>query len=111
MLTLDEALLYLGYDEVDENITRAVADELEEAEVYLQGAVGADIFDLMPEDRRVNILLKAYLSDLHDSRGTTTTTTSAKTGNAKREMIHSTELQLRLELTRAREAEEGIMPI
>jgi hypothetical protein len=103
MMTLDDALLHLGYDEVDETITRKVTSELEEAETYLQGAVGADIFDLMPEDPRVNILLKAYLDDLHDDKGTT----SAKASNAKRDMIHSTEWQLKLELAKAREEAEG----
>jgi hypothetical protein len=54
----------------------------------------------MPEDPRIDILLKAYLKDLHDNHGIT----HAKAGNAKREMIHSTELQLRLELIDKREA-------
>lgn len=99
MLTIDDALTHLGYDETDEVITKKVTAELDEAEAYLQGAVGMDIFDLLPEDPRVNILLKAYLDDLHDDRGTT----SAKAGNAKRELIHSTEQQLRMELVRVRE--------
>jgi hypothetical protein len=99
MLTLDDALDHLGYDEVDAKIAKTVTKELAGAKSYLQGAVGADIFDLMPDDERVDILLKAYLDDLHDDRGTT----SAKAGNAKREMIHSTEGQLRLELVRKRE--------
>lgn len=104
MLTIDTALLHLGYDEVDEAITQNVTAELEAAKRYLQGAVGMDIFDLMPEDLRVDILLKAYLDDLHDDRGTR----SAKAGNAKREMIHSTEWQLRLELARKREEAAGL---
>lgn len=99
MLTITEALDHLGYDEVDEKITKTVTGELDETKAYLQGAVGADIFQLMPDDYRVNILLKAYLDDLHDDRGTT----SAKAGNSKREMIHSTEQQLRLELAQKRE--------
>lgn len=102
MLTIDEALTHLGYDEVDERIRTIVADELEGAKAYLKGAVGDDVLDLMPEDHRVNILLRAYLDDQHDDRGTT----SAKAGNAKREMIHSAEWQLKLELARIR-AEVG----
>ena len=98
MLTVDEALLHLGYDEADDYITEVVTSELTEAQAYLQGAVGADLFELMPEDPRINILVKAYLDDLHDDRGT-----SAKTSNAKRDMIHSAEWQLRLELARRRE--------
>jgi hypothetical protein len=99
MLTLVDALQHLGYDEVDEVITAKVTAELAEASSYLQGAVGEDIFELLPDDHRVDILLKAYLDDLHDDRGTT----SAKANNAKREMVHSTEWQLRLTLSRERE--------
>ena len=99
MLTVIDALNHLGYDEADEVVTRLISSELEEARAYLQGAVGVDIFDLMSDDPRVDILLKAYLDDLHDDRGTT----SAKAGNAKREMVRSSEQQLRLELVRKRE--------
>lgn len=100
MLTIDDALIHLGYDEVDENITKTVTAELEEVKSYLKGAVGVDIFELMPDEPRVDILLKAYLDDVHDDRGTT----SAKANNAKREMVHSTEWQLKLELASMREA-------
>lgn len=103
MLTLNDALRHLGYDEVDEAITQTVTNELNEARYYLQGAVGKDIFDLLPDDPRVDILLKAYLDDLHDERGTT----SAKAGNAKRSMILSTESQLRLDLAELREEASG----
>lgn len=99
MLTLTGALRHLGYDEVDEVITEKVTNELAEASSYLQGAVGEDIFDVLPDDPRVDILLKAYLDDLHDDRGTT----SAKANNAKREMVNSTEWQLRMTLSRKRE--------
>lgn len=99
MLTIVDALYHLGYDEVDDVITGKVAGELAEASSYLKGAVGDDILDLLPDDPRVDILLKAYLDDIHDDRGTT----SAKAGNAKRELVHSTEWQLRLTLSRKRE--------
>lgn len=99
MLTLNDALRHLGYDVTDDMIAQTVSAELDEVKAYMQGAVGVDLFELMPDDYRVNILAKAYLDDLHDDRGTT----SAKAGNARREMIHSTEWQLRLELSRKRE--------
>lgn len=99
MLTVEDALDHLGYDEVDDKIARTVAREMEEAKTYLKGAVGADVLDLLPDDSRVDILLKAYMDDLHDDRGTI----SAKSGNAKRELVHSTEWQLRMELARKRE--------
>lgn len=99
MLTIEGALRHLGYDEVDEAITETVTEELDEAVGYLKGAVGEDILDLLPDDYRVNTLLKAYLDDLHDERGTT----SAKASNAKREMVNSAEWQLRMKLARERE--------
>lgn len=104
MLTLTDALRHLGYDEVDEAITDTVTAELAGANSYLRGAVGEDVFDLLPGDSRVDILLKAYLDDLHDDRGTA----SAKAGNAKREMVHSTEWQLRMELAHKREEAEAV---
>lgn len=99
MLTLETALQHLGYDEVDPAIRAKVNDQLAEAETLLKGAVGDDIFELLPDDPRINTLLKAYLDDLHDDRGTV----SAKAGNAKRALIHTAEWQLKMELIRARE--------
>lgn len=104
MLTIEGALNHLGYDETDHVILDKVNSELEEARSYLQGAVGEDIFELLPDDHRVDILLKAYLDDIHDSKGTT----SAKAGNATRAMIDSTEWQLRLTLSRKREEAAGV---
>jgi hypothetical protein len=103
MLTIDDALAHLGIDYADGQVTRNVARALQDAQSYLQSAVGADVFELLPDDSKVDRLVLAYLSDLYDERGT-----SAKAGNAKRDMIHSMELQLRLELARIREtAAEG----
>ena len=99
MLTLEGALRHLGYDEVDEVITAKVTSELAEASSYLQGSVGDDIFSLLPDDPRIDLLLKAYLDDMHDERGLT----SAKAGSAKRDLVHSAEWQLRLTLSRKRE--------
>lgn len=103
MLDLNDALLHLGYDNPDEFITKNVEGNLKEAEAYLKGAVGEDVLKLLPDDERVDILLKAYLDDLHDDRGTT----SAKANNAKRAMIDSAEKQLRLKLVREREKAGG----
>lgn len=99
MLTVIDALQHLGYDVADDVITKQVADELEGAKAVLKGAVGSDVFELMPDDPRVDIMLKAYLDDQHDDRGTH----SAKAGTAKRDLIHSTEWQLKLELAQKRE--------
>lgn len=102
MLTIEGALKHLGYDEVDEVIRDNVTAELEGAKSYLRGAVGEDVFDLLPDHPTVDSLLRAYLDDRHDERGT-----SAKAGNAKSERVHSEEWQLRLKLARLREQAEG----
>lgn len=103
MLTIDDALMHLGIDYADGQVTRNVTRALQDAQSYLRSAVGTDVFELLPDDSKVDRLVLAYLSDLYDERGT-----SAKAGNAKRDMIHSMELQLRLELARIREtAAEG----
>ena len=99
MPTIADALLYLGIDYADETVRANVTRALNDAQGYLQSAVGADVFDLLPEDPKVGRLVLTYLQELYDERGAT----SAKAGNAKREMIHSMEWQLRLELARKRE--------
>lgn len=97
MLTIEGALQHLGYDEVDAVVRENVTAELEGAKSYLQGAVGEDVFDLLPNHPTVDSLLRAYLDEIHDERGT-----SAKAGNAKREMVHSQEWQLRIKLAQLR---------
>lgn len=99
MPTIEDALSYLGIDYADEMVRSNVTRALTDAKSYLQSAVGADIFELMPDDPKVGRLVLTYLQELYDERSTT----SAKAGNAKREMVHSMEWQLRLELARKRE--------
>lgn len=102
MPTIAEILQYLGIDYADEVVVANVTSALNDAKSYLQSAVGDDIFERLPDDPKVARLLKVYTQEMYDERGT-----SAKAGSAKREMIHSLEWQLRLELARLREAEEG----
>lgn len=104
MLTLKDALGHLGYDpeETDETVKRNVQRALNAADATLRGAVGDDIHTYLPDDPRVDTLTLAYLDDLYDTRGV-----YAKAENALRSLIHTQELQLRLELRRAREAGEG----
>lgn len=101
MPTVDEALLYLGIDYADEvteaNVTRALATAVK----TLHGAVGADVEALLPDDPRAKELVLIYLDDLYSTRGV-----SAKVSGATRQLVHTMELQLLLELraARAREA-------
>lgn len=96
----EELLRYLGIDYADEVVTANVESAFQDALIYIQSAIGEDLFEYLPDDRKVWRLVKIYTQELYDERGTT----SAKANNAKREMVHSLELQLRLELSRAREA-------
>ena len=98
MPTIDEILQYLGIDYADEAVQANVVSALDDAKSYLQSAVGDDVFELLPDDPKVKRLVKIYAKELYDERGS-----SAKAGNAKREMVHSMEWQLRLELVRLRE--------
>ena len=105
MLTLNDALGHLGYDpeETDDTVKRNVQRALNAAEATLRGAVGEDIHKYLPDDPRADTLTLVYLDDLYDTRGA-----YAKAENALRGLIHTQELQLKLELRRAREAGEGV---
>lgn len=101
--TLDEARLYLGIDVADDemvnaNITRCINT----AARILRGAVGDDVDDYLPEDPRAKELVLIYMEDLYSQRGL-----AAKVSNATRRLVHSMELQLRLDLREAKEAAEA----
>lgn len=102
MPDINDFLKYLGYDEVDDLVRTNAVSALNSAGRYLQGVVGEDVFELLPDDPRVTELVKIYAKDFYDERST-----SAKSGNAKRAMVHSMEWQLRLELSHLREQAEG----
>lgn len=97
-LTVDELLLHMGIDERDAQIIANATSALDDAEAYLKSTIGDDVFELLPDDPKVTRLWKVYAQDMYDERST-----SAKVGSAKREMVHSMEWQLRMELARARE--------
>lgn len=101
MPTIDEALEYLGIDYEDAVTTANVARALDTAVKTLHGAVGADVEDLLPDDPRARELVLIYLDDLYSTRGI-----SAKVSGATRQLVHTMELQLTLELrTLRREVE------
>lgn len=98
MPTYDEALEYLGIDYPDDTIQRNVTRALAAAVKTLHGAVGADVETLLPNDARAKELVLIYLDDLYSNRGV-----SAKVSGATRQLVHTMELQLRLELRAKRE--------
>ena len=103
MPTIDEALHYLGIDYADEAVTINVQRALNTALATLHGAVGDDVETFLPGDPRIDTLVLMYLDDIYSDRGVV----SAKTGNASRRLVESMELQLRLELRRAKEEAGG----
>ena len=99
MPTFEEALNYLGIDEVDDMIRANVNRALATAAQTLKGAVGNDVEALLPGDPRAKELILIYADDLYSERGV-----GAKVSAATRQLVHTMEWQLKLELRRAREA-------
>lgn len=99
MPTIEQALEYMGIDYVDDMIRNNVTRAMATAARTLRGAVGDDVFNLLPDDERVAELVLIYTDDLYSERGV-----GAKVSAATRQLVHSMEWQLKLELRKAREA-------
>lgn len=99
MPTLNDALNYMGIDYADAMVSANVQRALDTAKRILKGAVGEDVFDLMPDDERARELVLMYTDDLYSERGV-----ALKASAATRKLAADMELQLRLELKRAKEA-------
>lgn len=103
MITVNEALIHLGYEEADADdpvVMAHVKRILNAAISTLKGAVGDDVISLMPNDPRAIELVTQYMDDLHSNSGTT----SNKVNTATRYFTQTLELQLQCELNRLREA-------
>lgn len=99
MPTIEQALEYMGIDYVDDMIRNNVTRAMATAARTLRGAVGDDVFDLLPGDERATELILIYTDDLYSERGV-----GAKVSANTRKLVHSMEWQLKLELRKAREA-------
>lgn len=104
MPTVEDALNYLGIDYADDIVTKNVARALNTAQRTLQGAVGEDVSDHLPDDPRVTELILIYMDDLYSERGV-----SAKVSGATRRLVQDMELQLRLELAAAKAAASEVV--
>lgn len=102
VLTVDELLLHMGFDERDDQIVANANSALEDAEAYLKSKIGEDVFDLLPEDPKLSRLWKIHATDFYETRNSNPSA-SAKTGNAKSALVHDLEWNLKMELARARE--------
>ena len=98
MPTINEALQHLGIDYADEMVTANVQRALASAKRRVQGAIGDDVETYLPNDERVVQLVLLYTQENYDARDA-----SAKEINARRRLTDDLELQLRLELRRAKE--------
>lgn len=99
MPTLHDALQHLGIDYEDTVVSANVQRALNTAIKTMHGAVGADVETYLPDDPRIDELVLIYTDDLYSERGV-----SAKVSNATRLLVSTMELQLRLELARAKAA-------
>ena len=100
MVTIDDALTYLGVDYADDAVTANVQRALNTAQKTLKGAIGADWETYLPDDPRADQLVLIYLDDLYSDRGVV----SSKTSSTTRRLVADMELQLRMELRQAKEA-------
>lgn len=102
MPTIEQALEYMGIDYADELVRHNVSRAMATAARALRSAVGDDVEEYLPDDPRVVELILIYTDDLYSERGV-----SAKVSGATRNLVASMELQLRLELRRAKEESTG----
>lgn len=101
MLTLEDALAYLGIDYPDTVITRNITRAMATAEKTLQGAIGKDVETILPDDERLKELALIYVDDLYSDRGV-----AQKVSGATRKLVATMELQLRMEYRAAVAAAE-----
>lgn len=99
MPTLQDALFHLGIDYADTVVSANVQRALNTAVKTLHGAVGVDVETYLPNDPRIDELVLIYTDDLYSERGV-----SAKVSNATRTLVSTMELQLQMELRKAKEA-------
>jgi hypothetical protein len=92
VITVDEALSYLGIDYADDMVKSNVERAIKTADAMLKGSIGEDY---PVEDPRAKELALIIVSDLYDNRGLTSTVS----GNTRR-LVEDFSLQLRLELRR-----------
>ena len=93
VVTVNEALAYLGIDYADDMVNLNVERMIKTADAYLKGSDGEDY---PKDDPRSKELALIIISDLYDNRGLVSTIS----GNT-RKLVDDLSLQLRLELRRA----------
>lgn len=90
VVTVQEALVYLGIDYADDHVIANVSRTIKTADALLKGSIGAD-YPL--EDPRAKELALIIVSDLYDTRGM-----SNNVSVNTRRLVDDLSLQLRLEM-------------
>lgn len=98
MPTYQDALYYLGIDEVDEQIKANVERAMATAEKKVHGSIGPDVERYLPNDPRVVELALIYTRESYDGDNLTD-----KARAALKHLRDDLEPQLRLELRQAKE--------
>lgn len=93
IVTVNEALTYLGIDYLDDMVESNIARIIKTADAYLKGSIGENY---PVDDAKAKELALIIISDLYDNRGLTSTVS----GNTRR-LVDDLSLQLRMELRRA----------
>ena len=97
VVTVDEALAYLGIDYADDMVRSNIERTIKTADAFLKGSVGENY---PVDDPRSKELALIIISDLYDKRGMISTVS----GNTRR-LVEDLSLQLRLELRRGSNGE------
>lgn len=98
MVTLQDALDYLGIDYADNMISLNVQRTINTAKKILEGAIGDNAENVLKDDPRINELILIYIEDLYYNRGT-----NQKVSSAIRNIVQSMELQLKMDYRKAKE--------
>lgn len=92
VVSVDEALAYLGIDYPDDMVIKNIERSILTADSFLRGSIGDDYPVSDPRSKELALIL---ISDLYDNRGLVSTVS----GNTRR-LVEDLSLQLRLELRR-----------
>lgn len=92
VVTVDEALAYLGIDYADDMVRSNIERAIKTADAFLKGSVGENYPVADPRSKELALIV---ISDLYDKRGMDSTVS----GNTRR-LVEDLSLQLRLELRR-----------
>ena len=103
VVTVEEAMAYLGIDYADEMVAANLGWAVVAADASLGGAVGEGVDASDPRARHVAL---AVVADIYDNRSLVDGGSSGKVSSATRRLVADLCAQLRLE-ARAREWEAG----